>query len=98
MEAGILEAKESGKLLSQVSASPGRTAHMADPIRLMKIVTIFAPGGTEGQVHNLVRAMDRERYQLQFACLQKWGLYLKEVEEWNIPVREFRIKSLYKPG
>src|SRR5690606_13517596 len=63
----------------------------------LKVVTIFASGGTEGQVHNLVRCLDRERFDLEFACLKKWGHYLEEVEQWGIPVTEFRIQSLYKP-
>lgn len=67
-------------------------------IRLLKAVTVFAPGGTEGQVHNFVRTMDHSRFDLRFACLKKWGCYLKELEERNIPVEEYRIKSLYKPS
>ena len=66
-------------------------------IRLLKAVTVFAPGGTEGQVHNFVRTMDHSRFDLRFACLKKWGCYLKELEERQIPVEEYRIKSLYKP-
>lgn len=73
-------------------------AFKGEPLRLLKAVTIFAPGGTEKQVHNLVRHLDHARFDLQFACLRKFGYFLKEVEDWGIPVEEFPISSLYKPS
>lgn len=70
----------------------------SEPVRLLKVVTNFAPGGTEGQVHNLVKRLDRSRFDLSFGCLKKWGVFLDEVEEWKIPIQEFPINSLYKPN
>lgn len=63
----------------------------------MKVVTNFSSGGTEGQVHNLVKVLDRERFDLQFACLKKYGLFLAELEVSGIPVREFPIQSFLNP-
>lgn len=68
-----------------------------EPIRLLKVLALFAAGGTEGQVLNLVRGLDRSRFDLQFACLRKWGHFLEEIERRDIPISEYRIKSLYKP-
>lgn len=63
----------------------------------MKIVTNFGSGGTEGQVHNLIKVLDHQRFDLQFACLKKFGLFLDEVERLQIPVREFPISSFLDP-
>lgn len=66
-------------------------------IRIMKVVTNFSSGGTEGQVHNLIKVLDQRRFNLQFACLKKYGLFLEEVERLQIPVREFPIFSFFHP-
>jgi len=68
-----------------------------EPIRLLKVMTTFFHGGTEGQVLNLVRHLDRQAFDLQFACLRKGGDMLDEFEKLNIPISEFRIKNLYRP-
>lgn len=69
-----------------------------DPIRLLKVMTTYFQGGTEGQVLNLVRHLDRRSFDLQFACLKKGGELLAEFEKLSIPITEFRIKNLYGPG
>lgn len=66
-------------------------------IRLMKVMTTFFQGGTEGQVLNLVRHLDRTAFDLQFACLRKGGDMLGGFEKLNIPISEFRIRNLYQP-
>jgi L-malate glycosyltransferase len=67
----------------------------AAPVRLMKVMTTFAAGGTEGQVANLARHIDRKRFDLQFACLRKWGFYLDEIEARQIPVTEYPVRSFF---
>ncbi len=67
------------------------------PIRLLKVMTMFFQGGTEGQVLNLVRHLDRQAFDLQFACLRKGGDMLDDFEKLNIPISEFRIRNLYGP-
>lgn len=72
---------------------------MASPrIKVLKVVTNFTSGGTEGQIHNLTRALDRRRIDLQFACLKKYGRFLDEVEQWQVPVHEFAIESFFRPA
>ena len=60
-------------------------------------MTTYFHGGTEGQVLNLVRHLDRHAFDLQFACLRKGGELLDEFEKLNIPISEFRIRNLYEP-
>lgn len=81
----------------------GREANLAraeksdTPIRLLKVVGNFAPGGTERQVYNLVRELDTTRFSLQFVCLEKTGSYVEEYQRRGIPVTEFRPGRLYAP-
>lgn len=68
-----------------------------ESIRLKKVMTGFFTGGTELQVLNLARGLDRERFDLSFAGLDKSGDHLKDFEALEIPIEEFKIKSLYHP-
>lgn len=68
-----------------------------DSIKLLKFVTAFGIGGTEQHVVNLGRALDSSRFELHFACLRRWGPFLKEIEARQIPPTEYEINSLYSP-
>lgn len=68
------------------------------PIKLLKVMTSFYSGGTEGQVLNLVRRLNRSEFDLQSACLRKEGDIIKEFEKLDFPITEFQIKNLYSPG
>lgn len=73
--------------------------HPMQRIRLMKFLTLFGFGGTERQVTTFVRMLDRSRFDPRFACLKRWGHFLDDIERvCQIPVTEYRISSLYKPG
>lgn len=65
-------------------------------IRLLKVVTNFSSGGTEGQVHKLSQALDHNLIDLQFVCLKKYGPYLEDLKAAGIPVQEFPIGSFYQ--
>lgn len=72
-------------------------ASMPAPIRLMKVLTGLYTGGTELQVLNLSRGLDRQRFDLRFACLEKEGDHLHAFEALQAPISEFRIRQLYHP-
>jgi len=79
------------------TASAG-TAPAAPQIRLLKFLTLFGFGGTERQVVNLTRMLDRSRFEPRFACMKRWGHFLEDIEQQRIPISEYRISCLYKPG
>lgn len=86
--------------MSQTTPEPAdKAGQKANPeaIRLKKVMTGFFTGGTELQVLNLVRGLDRERFDLSFASLDRSGDHLKDFEALAIPIEEFKIKSLYHP-
>lgn len=64
-------------------------------VRLLEFLTFFYIGGTERQVVNLVRGLDRSRFDLHLACLGRRGQFLDEVESCEIPIAEYPTNSLY---
>lgn len=67
----------------------------ADRIRVMKFVAIFAIGGTERQVVNIGKGLDKSRFDLRFATLNKVGELLAECEAQSWTIDEYKIRRLY---
>ncbi len=67
------------------------------PVKLLKFVTSFGSGGTEHQVLNLSRNLDRLQFDLRFGCLRRLGDILADYEKLDTPITEFHIRSLYRP-
>jgi L-malate glycosyltransferase len=65
-----------------------------EKIKLLEFLTNFMIGGTERQVVNLARGLDRSRFDLHVGCLGRSGDFLNHVEGNSIPVSEYRINSL----
>ena len=68
----------------------------ASPIRLMKVVPTFMCGGTENQFMALGRSLNPDRFDLEFACLRRWGAFANEIEERRIPLLECNVTSFRK--
>jgi len=66
-------------------------------MRLLKFVTLFAVGGTERQFVNLALSLDRERVDVRFGCLRKWGQLVETVEEHGIPIDDYGVTSFRSP-
>lgn len=78
--------------------APAQVRAESSRIRLLKFLTLFGIGGTERQVVNLIRMIDRSRFSPTFGCLKKWGHFLGDIEQQRIPVAEYPISKLYMPG
>jgi glycosyltransferase involved in cell wall biosynthesis len=50
-------------------------------------------GGTENQFMTLSRRLDPSRFELEFACLRRWGPFVDEIAERQIPLAEYRVTS-----
>lgn len=72
-----------------------RAASGDEAVKLLQFVTMFAIGGTERQVMNLVLGLDPCRFDVQFACLKRWGDFLKDFEATGRPLAEYPIDCLY---
>jgi glycosyltransferase involved in cell wall biosynthesis len=69
------------------------TLHGApDRIKILKFVALFGCGGTERQFVNLGLSLNRDRFDLGFACMKRQGHFLGEVVDHGIPVNEYPIR------
>jgi glycosyltransferase involved in cell wall biosynthesis len=61
--------------------------------RILKVVPTLMCGGTENQFMTLGRLLDRTRFDLEFACLRRWGPFVKELAERRIPLQEYEVST-----
>ena len=61
--------------------------------RILKVVPTLMCGGTENQFMTLGRLLDRTRFDLEFACLRRWGPFVKELADRRIPLEEYEIAT-----
>jgi glycosyltransferase involved in cell wall biosynthesis len=50
-------------------------------------------GGTENQFMTLARTLDRTRFDVEFACLRRWGGFVDELLARNIPLTEYPVST-----
>ena len=50
-------------------------------------------GGTENQFMALGRSLDPNRFELEFACLRRWGAFADEIVARHIPLLECNVTS-----
>jgi glycosyltransferase involved in cell wall biosynthesis len=62
------------------------------------LLTSFDAGGTERQMTELIRGIDRDAFPLHVACFRKEGPWLGPVLEAGLPVEEFPLRSLTSAG
>jgi L-malate glycosyltransferase len=61
--------------------------------RILKVVPTLMCGGTENQFMTLSRRLDPARFDLEFACLRRWGPFVEELAERRIPLSEYRVAT-----
>jgi len=61
--------------------------------RILKVVPTLMCGGTENQFMALSRGLDPGRFDLEFACLRRWGPFVQELADRHIPLAEYRVPS-----
>ncbi len=61
------------------------------PTPIAVFLTAFDPGGTERQMTEMVRRLDREQFKIHVACLHRRGAWLPRVLECAASVVEFPI-------
>jgi glycosyltransferase involved in cell wall biosynthesis len=62
-------------------------------VRLLEFLTSFTAGGTERQIVNLMKGLDRSRFALSIGCQLRSGKFLDEVLALGAPLREYPISS-----
>ena len=61
--------------------------------RILKVVPTLMCGGTENQFMTLARLLDRSRFDLEFACLRRWGPFVGELAQLQIPLEEYQVST-----
>jgi glycosyltransferase involved in cell wall biosynthesis len=69
----------------------------AAPVRLLEFLTSFTAGGTERQIVNLMKGLDRTRFALSIGCQTRSGKFVDEVLALGTPLREYTISSFKNP-
>src|SRR6185436_8556110 len=70
-----------------------RERELVSAVRILKVVPTLMCGGTENQFMTLGRRLDPSRFELEFACLRRWGGFIDELEERGIPLCEYPIST-----
>ena len=61
--------------------------------RILNVVPTLMCGGTENQFMTLARLLDRSRFDLEFACLRRWGPFVTELAHLEIPLEEYQVST-----
>jgi len=67
------------------------------PLPIAVVMTSFEPGGTERQMIELVRRLDRARWAVHIACFEGKGAWFPRAAEVAASVAEFPVRS-FKSG
>jgi glycosyltransferase involved in cell wall biosynthesis len=68
-----------------------------DPIRVAIFLDRFEPGGTQRQMIELIRRLDRERFDVHVACSHRTGTWVPLVRS-DHPIAEFPIFGFRRPS
>jgi L-malate glycosyltransferase len=69
---------------------------MPSKIPMALFLSSFEPGGTERQMIELVRRLDRDRFDVHVACFHRRGAWLDRAEEYAASIAEFPIRGFGK--
>jgi glycosyltransferase involved in cell wall biosynthesis len=61
--------------------------------RVLNVVPTLMCGGTENQFMALARSLDRTRFDVEFACLRRWGGFVDELVARRIPLTEYPVPT-----
>lgn len=68
---------------------------MPQVLDILQFANALPIGGTERQFVNLVRGLDRTVFRVHVGCLLRDGLLVRELDELQEPLTEYRIHHLY---
>lgn len=67
-------------------------------INILYLIVSFRSGGTQRQLVELLKNLNKERYEPIVACFEKQGNFLKDIQKMDIPIVEIKHSGkLFKP-
>jgi len=73
------------------------TAPEESPIPVLLMVRTLTAGGTERQMTELARSLDRAAFQPHVACFVESGFRAEELRACGVPIVEIQLRSFMKP-
>jgi len=61
--------------------------------RILNVVPTLMCGGTENQFMALARQLDPQRFEIEFACLRRWGPFVQEVTDRKMALTEYPVRT-----
>jgi len=61
--------------------------------RILNVVPTLMCGGTENQFMTLSRRLDPARFDVEFACLRRWGPFVQELADRHITLSEYPVTT-----
>ena len=61
--------------------------------RILNVVPTLMCGGTEIQFMALARQLDPQRFEIEFACLRRWGPFVQEVTDRKMALTEYPVRT-----
>ena len=71
---------------------------MSEPVPILLMARELGLGGTERQLTEIARALDRRQFTPHVGCLHAEGLRGAELEAAGVPIVRFPVRSLYRPS
>ena len=71
---------------------------MSEPVPILLMARELGLGGTERQLTEIARALDRRKFTPHVGCLHAEGLRGAELEAAGVPIVRFPVQSLYRPS
>ena len=72
--------------------------NLPSQVSVAVFLTRFEPGGTERQMTELIRRLDRSRFRVHVACFDKRGAWLPRIAERAASIVEFPIRGFARPA
>ena len=72
--------------------------NLSPQVSVAVFLTRFEPGGTERQMTELIRRLDRSRFTVHVACFEKRGAWLPRIAERAASIVEFPIRGFARPA
>lgn len=70
----------------------------SEPVKVMKFVRAFFPGGTERDFTNLALALEPSRVAVHFGCLRRSGELVEKIDARGIPVFDYDVLTFRNPA
>ncbi|MCK0125025.1 glycosyltransferase family 4 protein [Gelidibacter sp. F2691] len=70
---------------------------MSRPIRILLTTSNFHKAGSGKVIHDLVKGIDKNNFQISIACGNNLGEFFKEVEALGVPIYIYETKTQYRP-